>query len=289
VPATLAAAGVPACLLAGVALGVRDGGSPFTPGPQALALGCAVLGVYAVLAAAAVVERFPLFIGIATAAAIGFVAALVTAATGAPATSVAAVVAASALALSPLLPVTALRLGRLPLPRVPVDVAAFRRDETPTLGPEVADSTRTAADVLAGLLAAIATVVVGATVVLAWSGNRWGWLLATLSGLAMLLRARAYTKAAQRGVLVIGAVATLMVAAPGLAASGPPGMRPVLIAGVIVLGIIGMAYGARARANQPSPYWTRLLDVLEVVTVVSLVPLAAGVLGLYQIARGLAG
>lgn len=289
VPATLAGAGVPASFLAGIALGVRDGASPFAPRPEALAFGSAVLAIYAILAAAAVPDRFPWFAGVAVAAATGFVTALFTAATDTPSTSVAAVVAASALASSPLLPVSALRLGRLPLPRVPVDVAAFRRDESPTLGPEVADRTRTASDVLAGLLAAIATVVVGATVALAWSGNGWAWALASLSGFAMLLRSRAYVTASQRGALVVGAIVVLAVATPGLAASGSPTVRTALVAGVLLLGVVGLAYGARAIANQPSPYWTRLLDVLEVLTLVSLLPLAAGVLGLYQMARGLAG
>jgi type VII secretion integral membrane protein EccD len=289
VAATLAGAGVPASFFAGVALGVPDGSNPFTPRPEALAFGCAVLVLYAVLAAAAVVHRFPWSAGVTTAAGIGFFAALIAAGSDAPPMKVAAVVAAGTLALSPLLPVTALRLGRLPLPRVPVDVAAFRRDETPTLGPEVADRTRTASDVLGGLLAGVALVVTGATVVLVRSDSGWAWALAGLSGFAMLLRARAYTVTTHRGALVMGGVATLMIAAPGLAASGPPGMRPALIAGVLLLGVVGLAYGARARINQPSPYWTRLLDVLEVVTVVSLLPLAAGVLGLYQAARGLGG
>jgi type VII secretion integral membrane protein EccD len=289
VPAVLAGAGLPASFLAGIALGVRDGANPFAPQPEALAFGCAVLAVFAVLAAAAVPDRFAWFTAVAVAAAAGFVAALFTAATDTPSTSVAAVVAASALALSPLLPVTALRMARLPLPHVPVDVAAFRRDETPTPGPEVADRTRTAADVVAGLLAAIAMVVAGATVVLSWSGNSWAWALACLSGFAVLLRARAYTATNQRGTLVIGAIVVLAIATPGLAASGSASTRPALIAGILLLGVVGLAYGARARANQPSPYWTRLLDVLEVLTVVSLVPLAAGVLGLYQMARSLGG
>jgi ESX secretion system protein EccD len=274
VAATLAGAGVPASFFAGVALGVADGSNPFTPRPEAFAFGCAVLALYGVLAAAA---------------GIGFLAALVTAASDAHAVRVAAVVAAGALAMSPLLPVTALRLGRLPLPRVPVDVAAFRTNETPTLGPEVADRTRTASDVLGGLLGGVAFVVVGATVVLVRSDSGWAWALAGVCGFAMLLRARAYTVATHRGVLVSGGIATLMIAAPGLAASGPSGMRPALIAGVLLLGVVGVSYGARARINQPSPYWTRLLDVLEVFAVVSLLPLAGGVLGLYQKARGLGG
>jgi type VII secretion integral membrane protein EccD len=286
---TLAAAGVPSAFLGGVALGVPDGGDPFAPSAVALAAGCGALLIYAVLAAAAVPDAFTWFVGAAVAAGIGLVAALVTAATGEPATSVAAVVAAGALALSPLLPVSALRLGRLPAPRVPVDVAEFRREERPTLGPEVVGQTRVASDALAGLLAGIAAVVATSAVVLAWSGDGWAWILAALSGLAMLLRARAYPRARQRGALVVGGVATLLIAAPGLAAGGSRGAWPLLITGIVVVGVVGLTYGARARVNQPSPYWTRLLDVIEVLAVVSLLPLAAGVLDLYQTARNFGG
>jgi type VII secretion integral membrane protein EccD len=157
------------------------------------------------------------------------------------------------------------------------------------VGADVPARTRVASDALAGLLAAVALVVVAADVVLVRSSDAWAWALAGLSGLAMLLRARAYTRAVQRGALVAGGVAALVVAAPGLFMSGPPGLRPALIAGLAGLGVVGLAYGVRARANQPSPYWTRLLDGLEVLAVVSLVPLAAGVLGLYRTARGLGG
>jgi ESX secretion system protein EccD len=287
--AALAGAGAPASFLAGLALGLPDGANPFTPRAVDLAFGCAALAVYAALAAAAVPERFAWFGAVVLAAAVGLAGALVPAVTGTPAASVAAIVAAGALALCPLLPVAALRVGRLPLPRVPVDVAAFRRDETPTLGPDVTDQTRVASDVVAGLLAAIAAVVTGSAIVLALTGSGFALVLAGLSGLALLLRARAYLRGAQRGALVAGGIATLTVAALGIAASGSPGARSVLIAGVVVLGVVGLTYGARARLNQPSPYWTRLLDVLEVLTVVSLLPLAAGVLDLYQTARSLGG
>jgi type VII secretion integral membrane protein EccD len=287
--ATLAGAGVPMSLLAGTALGLPDGANPFAPDAPALVAGFAALTMYAGVAAAAVVDRFAWFVGVAAAAAIGFTAALVTAVTGAPATSAAAVVAASVLAITPLLPVTALRLSRLPLPHVPVDVAELRRGESPTVVPDVADRTRAASEVLGALLAAVAAAVAGATVVLAWSASGWAWSLGGAAGLALLLRARAYQKATQRGTLLAGGIAALVIAVPGLVASGPPGMRPALIAGVAVIGVVALAYGVRARANQPSPYWTRLLDVLEVVTVVSLVPLATGVLGLYETARTLGG
>ncbi|GIH21037.1 type VII secretion integral membrane protein EccD [Rugosimonospora africana] len=284
----LAFGGVPAAFFAGSGLGVSDGANPFAMWATSLAMGCAVLAGYLILAAAAVVARLAWFIGVAVAAVVGLVASLITAGTGAPPASVAAVISAVALATSPLLPVTALRLGRLPQPRVPVDVAAFRRDETPTLGPEVAARTRDASQALGGLLVAVAAMVVAAAFVLSWSHSAWAWGLAALSGFAMLLRARAYPSAAQRAAFVAGGFGALALVTPGLVI-GAPDLRPLLIAGVVLLAVVCLTYGVRAPLQQPSPYWAGLLNVLEVLVVVSLVPLAAGVLGLYAKARGLAG
>src|SRR3954452_13631642 len=68
----------------------------------------------------------------------------------------AAVLTATATALAALAPMLALRLGKLPLPRVPADIDSFRAEEEPTLGPDVLDQTATAERILTGLLAALA-------------------------------------------------------------------------------------------------------------------------------------
>jgi type VII secretion integral membrane protein EccD len=287
--AVVAAGGLPASFLAGTALVAPDGTNPFIPGPGPLAAGCAILAVYAVLAAGAVADRLAWFATFVVAAAAGCVAALSTVVTGARGSSVAAAVTACALVLGPILPITAIRLGRLPLPRVPTDTAAFRRDETPTYGPEVAGNTELAEKVLTGLLSAIAVVALAATTVLLAADTAWALGLAGLAGVAMLLRARAYTGASQRGALLVGGAAIMAATGGAVAWSGSATARAGLIVAVLLLGVICVVYAVRAPANQPSPYWTRLLDVVEFLALVSLVPLAAAVIGLYQAARSLGG
>jgi ESX secretion system protein EccD len=282
--AVVAAAGLPASFLAGAALVAPDGANLFTPGPGPLAAGCASLTLYGVLAAAAVADRLSWFAAVVVAAAAGCVAALSTVITGARGSSVAAAVTAGALVLGPILPMTAIRLGRLPLPRVPTDTAAFRRDETQTYGPEVTGNTEIAEKVLTGLLSAVAVIAFGATIVLLAADTAWSTGLAGLAGAAMLLRARAYTGAGQRGALLVGGAA-ILVAGGGAVAAGGSG----LIVAVLLLGVICLVYAVRAPANQPSPYWTRLLDVVEFLALVSLVPLAAAVMGIFQAARSLGG
>jgi type VII secretion integral membrane protein EccD len=285
----MATAGLPASLLAGAALLAPEGGNPFRPGAGSFAVGCAILAIYAVLAAVAVADRFAWFAAAAIAAAVGCVAALSTVLTGARGSSVAAVVTAVALVLSPILPMTALRLGRLPLPRVPTDTAAFRRDETPTLGPEVAENTEAAERVLSGLLGAVAAVVVCAAPALLAADTAWARALAGLAGTAMLLRARAYTGVGQRGALLIGGAVVLVATGASVVTGGGAGAHAALVGAVLVLGIVCMVYAVRAPANQPSPYWARFLNVVEFLALVSLVPLAAAVLDLYQAARSLGG
>jgi type VII secretion integral membrane protein EccD len=287
--AAIAAAGLPASFLAGVGLVLAQDGNPLLPGPGPLAAGCAILTVYAVLAAVAVPDRLAWFAAAAAGAATGCLAALSTVVTGVRASSAAGVVTAGALVLSPILPMLSLRLGRLPLPRVPTDTAAFRRDETPTLGPEVAENTETAEKLLTGLLAAVAAVAVGGTVVLLAEDTIWPRALAVLAGTAMLLRARAYTGVGQRGAMLLGGAVVLVATAASAAANGSGPTRAAVIVAVLVLGLISVVYAIRAPANQPSPYWTRLLDVVEFLALVSLVPLAAAVLDLYQAARSLGG
>jgi nitroreductase len=62
----------------------------------------------------------------------------------------------------------------------------------------------------------------------------------------------------------------------------------------LALGMAGTALvvalaGARYAERAPSPYLGRAADVLDALCVVSAVPLACAVLGLYSLVRSLAG
>ncbi|MBO0869661.1 MAG: type VII secretion integral membrane protein EccD [Micromonosporaceae bacterium] len=288
--AVVAGAGVPAALLGGIAaIGTWTPGKPWSVGANAFAVGCSVTVVFTILAAIVVGARIAVFAALAAAGTIGAVGALVALGTGARGSSVAAGLVAAGMLISPVLPMLALRLARLPLPHVPTDPENFRRDERPTPGPEVSRSAEVAAQVLTGLLAALGAVVFGGTLALLGSGSMWARALGTAAGLALLLRSQAYLSAWQRGALMLGGAGVLAVTAASVAASGGEGTRVVMVGVVALAGLIALTYALRASRQQPSPYWTRLLDIIEFFSLVSLLPLAAAVIGIFAGVRSLGG
>ena len=135
-----------------------------------LSAGFAAVPVYSVLAALSVADRLPWFVAITGAAGFGAITSGVVLLTGVSPTSAAAVVAVLGTALAAVAPMLALRLARLPLPRVPDDMAAFRADEQPSLGTEMIGRTSRAQAVLTGLLVALGLVVLGSFVPAAATG-----------------------------------------------------------------------------------------------------------------------
>jgi ESX secretion system protein EccD len=275
--AVLAAAAMPAALVAGATV---------LPGSPEPALGLAAVTGYAVLAAVAVADRLAVFAGTAVAAGTGCLAVVATLLLGTTPVRAAAVTVALGMVLTAALPMLALRLGRLPLPRVPSDVAAFRADERPSLGGDVVDDTGVAEDVLTGLLAAFAAVLAGGATVLLLGDSRWGWALAGTAGLVATLRSRSYAGTGQRVVLLVAGLGALAGTGARLAA-GVPALRPVPLLVAVLVGAVSTWYACRVQSRDPSPYWSRLLDITEFLALVSLLPLAAAVLDLYARARSL--
>ncbi|BCJ33630.1 type VII secretion integral membrane protein EccD [Actinocatenispora thailandica] len=281
--AVLAAAGVPAALLAGATA------IPDVTGTARFALGLAAVTVYAALAALAVADRIAWFVAVGVAGAGGCLAGSIAVLAHSTPVRGAAVAAAVAVVCCPALPMLALRLGRLPLPRIPSDVAAFRAEESPVAGRDVVDETAAAQSALTGLLAALAAVVAGAAGVLVLGGSRWGWAVAGVAGLALLLRSRSYAGTGQRIALLVGGAVALIAVGARLAVEGGDSLRLVLLL-VALLVVVGSTLVAlRAGARDPSPYWSRLFDVLEFLSLVGVLPLAAAVLEIYQRVRDLTG
>ena len=155
----------------------------------------AAVTVYGVLAAALIADRIAEFCAVSTAAAFGAAVAASVVLIPVRAVSACAVAVPIAAALCAAAPMIALRLGRLPLPRVPSDVGAFRADEESTLSPDVLDQTTSAEQILTGLLTAFAAVTVGCSVVLLRFPSQWAWTLTGLAGLVWVLRSRSYAGA----------------------------------------------------------------------------------------------
>ncbi|MEH1017353.1 type VII secretion integral membrane protein EccD [Micromonospora sp. CPCC 206060] len=284
--AAVAAGGVPAAMTGGLAvIGGLGTAMELTAGRLALAGAAATL--YTAVAAVVVAEQR--FAAAAVAAAVGTLGALADLLTTSSPASVAAVTCCVAVVASPALPMLALRLGRLPLPGVPTDVEAFRRDERPTLGPEVVGDTEAAERILSGLLCGLAVIVAGCAGILLYDGGRWAWALAGLAGVGLLLRTRAYIGLGQRAALLLAGAGSVLGLMARASLAGGPGTRLLFAGLLLVTGVVCAAYAVRAAANTPSPYWGRLLDVVEFLALVSLVPVAGAVLDIYGAVRAWGG
>jgi len=173
------------------------------------------------------------------------------------------------------LPLAAIRLGRLPMP---------------VLGPEPApppDRARVHAavartdEILTGLLAGFAAAALAASAVLARASVA-AQVLVAVAAVAFLLRARLFATIRQRVPLLVAGAAGLGLLAVAVGTVA-------VAAGLAVAGLLVALAGARYARQAPSPYAGRAADLLDALCVVSVVPLAAAVLGLYPAVRDLVG
>ncbi|GAA3734513.1 type VII secretion integral membrane protein EccD [Plantactinospora mayteni] len=256
--------------------------------PHVLVAATAV--VLAVAAAAiGVGDAEPVFLcGAACAAALLVAAAIrVLFDVGTPAA--AAVTVTLVFATLPLLPMFAYRLGRLPDPSVPSDPEHLRQDEHSVDGRQTLTRSDRAAAFLAGMLSALAIIGAVAAVAVSSDGIR-GLALCVVLGLTMMARARWFLSRAQRLPLLGGGAVAL--AAAVVAAYDDLGLawRLTLLLGVLlVIAAISIGFALAGGRRPSSPVWGRTLDILEVVLILAIFPLAVWVGGLLGWIRAIRG
>ncbi len=174
------------------------------------------------------------------------------------------------------IPLLAMRLGNLPVPvltpgqperldRARVHAAAVRADE-----------------ILAGLLCGLAVAATAAAVPLA----RWdtgGRVLVAVAAAGFLVRARLFPAVRHRLPLLVAGAGTA-----GALLVRVPATVPVVI-GALTVALLCLVSGLRYRDRPPGPYLGRVADLLDALCVISVIPAACAVLGLYGAVRGLAG
>ena len=202
----------------------------------------------------------------------------------------AAVVVTIFLIFSPAFPLLSVRLAKVPMPAVPRDADDLRAtDAFPSLDrtmAQVAHST----ELLSGALLGTGIVAAVGAVVLAASGMVSTLLLAAVVSAAFMLRARMLVAVRQRLALLVGGLVGLVAVALGVTVAMPGWARfalvlPVLVVAAILTCAAALTYSRRA----PSPYLGRWGDIGDVVLTLAAGPIAAAVLGLFQVMRGLAG
>lgn len=253
--------------------------------PPHVLIAATVLMVVAAVAAVAVGEATTLFLaadGVGLALAVAAATCLVL---DSPPAAGAALVAAAGFALLPALPMIAYRLARLPMPSVPTGRADITSDTSTVDGRGILAGSDRANGFLTGLLGTVATVITGAEAVLATSGGP-ALPLCALLAVVLLLRARPYPDRRQRLVmLTAGGIGLGLATAAAYLASTSLVRATVFPAGLAAL---ALACGALA-GRRLSPVWGRALDIVEIMLIITVLPLAAWVCGLVAWARALAG
>lgn len=197
-------------------------------------------------------------------------------------------------------PLLAIRFGKLPMP--PITLPAGAESAAGFTGPGIGlpDAARErpdrgrvdaavgrAEELLSGMLVGHAVLATAAALVLVTAGGSAGRVLVAVSAAALLLRSRLFVTVRQRVPLVVaGLVGFAVLAAALVADAGTTGLLALAVGGLL-LALLTVVAGATYSHRVPSPYLGRAADLFDTVMVVSVVPVACAVLGLYARALGL--
>jgi type VII secretion integral membrane protein EccD len=254
--------------------------------PVVLLAGFVLLAVAALVAATVIAHGVPVFAGVAVAATFGAAgAALAWLWPGLSAAGAAGLVVTPALALTPLIPAVAFRLARLPLPAVPAS-AEDLRDDAPEPGVDVRGRAAAADRIVTGVVSGLGLLGGGAAIVLGLSRGGLAPVLAAALACVLLLRSRVFRGRAQRLWLLIPGFGALAGLAVTLAGTSMRAAGPVLLA-LVAAATIMAAAGLQRPGHRPSPFWSRTADVADTVLIISLVPLALAVAGVFGLLHGL--
>jgi type VII secretion integral membrane protein EccD len=263
------------------------GGSELLAGSVALLLVAALGGV-------GVASALRLFTAGVTVGLLGAVTALVsllTSAAGAAAVLVSVLVCAIGL-----LPLLAIRFGKMPTPPVTLPTGAEAAEgftgvsaagaldasrERPDRLTVFAAVTRTE-ELLAGMLVGHTVLAAGGFLVLATAGTLSARILTAVAAAALLLRSRLFVTLRQRVPLVISGLAGVAALGFDLLRHADASSLLMVTAGALVLALITVAAGATYSTKPPSPYLGRAADLLDTLVVVSVIPVACAVVGLYD-------
>jgi type VII secretion integral membrane protein EccD len=279
--AVVAAAGLPYAFLGGAwLLSAPEVGAP------GLLLGSATLLLLSVLGHVGVAGLTRLFVAGEAAAMTGLLAAALALA-GMSAEGAAAVALTTAIGLLPAYPVLAGWLGRLPYPELPAKAEEILDDKPVPRREDVFAAVVRSSEVLSGLLLSAALCSFVAMTFLALSGPTVSSVLLMVAAVAaLLLRARLLPTPPQRVPLLAAGFAGLAGLGVGPVVTGVvPGLA--LLAGALAVAAISLPAALVFSRKPPSPYLGRAADILDVVAIMALIPLACAVIGVFDDIRGL--
>ncbi|WP_274562595.1 type VII secretion integral membrane protein EccD [Streptomyces spiramyceticus] len=302
----LGIAALPHALIAGSGVIPQDAGEG--PGRLQFLVGCVAVLLFSVVLIMLLPQGDAPFVAAALAATIGTLAAFCGVLTEAQPREIAAGTSVVALAVVGFLPGWSARFAKLPIGfRNPEDLARARREgqegslEAVDVQRIVAQTSR-GHELLLGLVGGCAVVIVGAGgAVLGFSDSGWAQLMALVTALAALLRARLFRYTAQVACLLVAGVLTTGLLVLGLAISPPLEIIKDLALGnsagidvrtlwlgasVAVGALLLIAIALIVPQKGLSPFWGRMLDLADSLVLLSLIPICLAVLDVYAKVRG---
>ncbi len=287
-----------AAVTAAVALpfAFAGGGLVFAGGRDLFDLGAAqLLGASAALLLAAVVgllgvvDRAAVFVGAATVGVLGVVGGWLATLDSLEGHEAAALIAGLGLAFSPVLAPLSIRLSRVPMPVLPRAAADLLRDEPQPPRAAVYAAVLRADSLLTGMVAGLAVVVVPCQVLLITSGSTAALILVMLLTVGYLLRARLYPIVRHRAPMLTAGLAGAVCLVLGPLMSDRDDLLSMAGPVLLLVGVLAALLGVVHSTRDTSPYLGRYAEILEVLVVLAIVPVACSVLGLYGYVRGLGG
>ncbi len=265
---------------------------PWVGGPELLS-GSVALLLVAALGGIGVSASLRLFTAGATVGLLGALTSLVsmlTTAAGAAAVLVSVLVCGIGM-----LPLLAIRFGKMPTPPVTLPTGSEADGFTGAQPGASLDAARERPDratvfaavsrteeLLAGMLLGHAVLAAGGFVVLATAGSLSARILITVSAAALLLRSRLFVTLRQRVPLICGGLVGVTALGVDLLWDAGPGLLLAVSAAGLLLALATVAAGATYSRRPPSPYLGRAADLLDTLVVVSVIPVACAVVGLYS-------
>ncbi|MEW2358904.1 type VII secretion integral membrane protein EccD [Spirillospora sp. NPDC029432] len=284
-------AALPYAFLAGLLAPARKTLEITDLGAPHMLAGCGALALTAIIAAFLIVDGLPTFLGVAIAAMLGAIGSVVAFfVDGLEPAGIAAVAAVIAMAFTAAIPALAFRLARLPLPPIPTSAEDLKNDTETVDGRSVLSRTGAADAFATGLVACICITALGALFFL-FTADGWAAAATTAAmSLSLLLRSRVFRSVAQRSWLMVSGLTGLALLTIGTAldygqaVSLAAALVPLLLISGIVVGMVMWLPD-----NRPTPFWGRAGDIIDMIVVITLIPLALWVLDIYSRVRGLAG
>jgi len=228
-----------------------------------------------------------IFVSVITGGVLGAIGTAVANITSLGVYGAAALVAGITLACSPFMPMVAFRLSRLPLPAIPTGAEDLRRDSSKVAGATVLDQAVRADQYLTGLTSATAITIAASSAVLA-TGLVSDRVLAAVLGAICLLRARLFTGRGQRtAMLIAGGIAGLALLVSRSAESHELTRLLAFVVPAVVLAAVLLVFAVALPDRRLAPTWARFADIIESMLILSVIPLALGVIGVYGAVRNL--